>query len=180
MSMTVVCPSCARKLNVPDNLMEELVKCPICGQNFKVESEPAAPIPELQPLADQPIPEPALGPKEPREKTEPRKERREKDEDDPSWEFTPRQRRDLEPHRGTLILVLGILSICISCFGLILGPIAWIMGAKDLKAIRAGRMDPMGEGTTKAGYVCGIVGTCLQAVIWLGCCGINGMQALIH
>jgi uncharacterized Zn finger protein (UPF0148 family) len=173
MAMTVVCPSCARKLNVPDNLMGELVKCPICGQNFKVETEPAAAVPEVpevQPLQPQTSPPPKREPIEPKEK----------DEDPATWDFAPRRRRDLEPHRGTLILVLGILSICISCVGLILGPIAWVMGAADLKAIRAGRMDPTGEGTTKAGYVCGIVGTCLQLVGLLACCGINGLQAFLR
>ena len=170
MAMTVVCPSCARKLNVPDNLMGELVKCPICGQNFRVETEAAAPVPEVQPLQPQTSSLPRREPVAPKEK----------DDDPAAWDFTPVRRRDLEPHRGTLILVLGILSICVTCVGLILGPIAWIMGAADLKAIRAGRMDPMGQGTTKAGYICGIVGTCLQVVYLLACCGINGLQAIIH
>ena len=110
MAMTVVCPSCARKLNVPDNLIGELVKCPVCGQNFKVEEEPASAAPEVQVVQTAAEPPPP--------KIE-RKERRDKEEDDPTWEYSPRMRRDLEPHRGTLILVLGILSICMSvtCFG---------------------------------------------------------------
>ena len=170
MAMTVVCPSCARKLNVPDNLIGELVKCPICGQNFKVETEPAAAAPEVRPLQSQPSPPPQREPVEPKEK----------DEDPATWEFASHRRRDLEPHRGTLILVLGILSICVSCFGIIPGPIAWVMGAADLKAIRAGRMDPTGEGTTKAGYVCGIIGTCLQVLGWISCCGFNGLGALLR
>jgi len=36
----------------------------------------------------------------------------------------------LKPHRGVLILVLGILGI-VCCF--ILGIIAWVMGNNDLK-----------------------------------------------
>lgn len=73
----------------------------------------------------------------------------------------------MQPHRGTLILVLGILGIvlCPIC-----GIIAWVMGNGDLKAIAAGQMDPTGEGLTKAGKICGIVATILMIVgviIWV-------------
>src|SRR5207244_11629515 len=37
--------------------------------------------------------------------------------------------------------------------------------------IRAGRMDPEGEGTTNGGRICGIIGTFLNLVIPV-CCGI--------
>ena len=61
----------------------------------------------------------------------------------------------MQPHRGTLILVLGLLSL-LGCapFGIA----AWIMGRGDLKAMDAGRMDPAGCDHTKAGFVCGIIG----------------------
>ena len=62
----------------------------------------------------------------------------------------------MQPHRGTLILVLGILSLVLC------GPIgiaAWIMGNTDLKEIDAGRMDPAGRGNTHAGRICGMIGT---------------------
>lgn len=68
----------------------------------------------------------------------------------------------MKPHRGTLILVLGILSLV--CCGFITGIAAWIMGNADLKAMEAGQMDPAGAGTTKAGKICGIIGTILSAV----------------
>ena len=45
------------------------------------------------------------------------------------------------------------------------------MGSNDLKEIRAGRMDPEGEGTTNGGRICGIIGTFLNLVIPV-CCGI--------
>jgi len=66
----------------------------------------------------------------------------------------------LKPHRGVLILVLGILGI-VCCF--ILGIIAWVMGNNDLKEIAAGRMDPSGQGLTQAGKICGIVGV----ILWI-------------
>ena len=61
---------------------------------------------------------------------------------------------NLEPHRGTLILVLGILSLMCGFFT---GIPAWIMGRNDLRKIKAGLMEPEGEGSTKGGMICGII-----------------------
>ena len=61
------------------------------------------------------------------------------------------------------MLVLGILGI-VFCF--ILGIIAWVMGNTDLSAMRAGTMDPSGEGLTQAGRICGIISVVL-GVLWL-------------
>lgn len=74
-------------------------------------------------------------------------------------EAQPVSQQPLAPHRGVLILVLGILSI-VCCF--ICGIIAWVLANGDLKEMAAGRMDPSGEGMTKAGKICGIVGIALQ------------------
>ncbi|NIP27418.1 MAG: hypothetical protein GWN67_03360 [Phycisphaerae bacterium] len=71
----------------------------------------------------------------------------------------PQTQQPLAPHRGTMILVFGILSI-VCC--LIFGIVAWVMASKDLKEMAAGRMDPSGQGITKAGMICGIVGIALQ------------------
>jgi hypothetical protein len=65
----------------------------------------------------------------------------------------------MKPHRGTLILVFGILSLVVSCFPL--GIAAWIMGNGDLKQMDAGTMDPSGRSNTNAGRICGIIGTVL-------------------
>ena len=64
----------------------------------------------------------------------------------------------LSPHRGGIILALGILGI-VCCF--ICGIIAWVMGSNDLREMAAGRMDPSGEGLTQAGKICGIVSVVL-------------------
>jgi predicted Zn finger-like uncharacterized protein len=103
-------------------------------------------------------------------------------EDERPWEREDRYavRRDCEPHRGTLILVLGILSIVLGWTGLIIvslpmGLAAWIMGHRDLNKINARAMDPEGRGTTQAGYVCGIVGTILSGLITLCCVGYIGL-----
>jgi len=67
----------------------------------------------------------------------------------------------MEPHRGVLVLVLGILSIVICG---ILGPVAWIMGKGDIRKIDQGQMDPTGRGLTMGGMICGIIGTILLSL----------------
>lgn len=98
-------------------------------------------------------------------------------EDDRPWEQSQQfpRRRDAEPHRGTLILVLGIISIVVSAIGgcvyglggvigLPLGIAAWVMGHRDLHKMRQNLMDREGEGLTQAGWICGIIGTIFSAV----------------
>jgi hypothetical protein len=67
----------------------------------------------------------------------------------------------MKPHRGTLILVLGILSLVICGF---LGIPAWIMGNSDLAQMQAGQMDPSGRSLTNAGRICGMIATILLIV----------------
>ncbi|MDT8300278.1 MAG: DUF4190 domain-containing protein [Sedimentisphaerales bacterium] len=69
--------------------------------------------------------------------------------------------QSVAPHRGVLILVLGILGI-VCCF--ICGIVAWVMGNNDMREIDAGRMDPTGRGLTQAGKICGMVGVILSIV----------------
>lgn len=72
----------------------------------------------------------------------------------------------MKPHRGTLILVFGILGIvCCVAFGIA----AWVMGNGDLKEMAEGRMDPAGQSTTQAGKICGMIGVGLAivgAIVW--------------
>jgi len=70
--------------------------------------------------------------------------------------------RYYKPHRGGLVLTFGILGFV--CCGF-LGIAAWIMGSADLKEIRAGRMDPSGQGLTQAGMILGIITTILM-ILW--------------
>jgi len=79
----------------------------------------------------------------------------------------------LEPHRGGLILAMGITAVILSCCYVPFGVVPWVMGARDLARMRAGEMDPAGRSLTQAGQVCGIVGTAasalnllLTAVLW--------------
>ena len=67
----------------------------------------------------------------------------------------------MKPHRGTLVLILGILGLVICAP---LGIAAWVMGASDLKEMDAGTMDPSGRDITQAGKICGIIGTILLII----------------
>lgn len=44
------------------------------------------------------------------------------------------------------------------------------MGNNDLREMRAGRMDPEGEGQTNAGRICGMVSTIIAACLLLLYC----------
>lgn len=81
----------------------------------------------------------------------------------------------MKPHRGTLILVLGILGlvVCGPC-----GIAAWIMGNGDLKEIDAGAMDPSGRSTTNAGRICGIIATILTILAVLALIAIFALGLL--
>lgn len=70
----------------------------------------------------------------------------------------PQPQSFVAPHRGVLILVLGILSLTV-CAPLGIAP--WIMGSGDLKKMKAGVMDPEGKGLTTGGMICGIVSSIL-------------------
>jgi hypothetical protein len=66
--------------------------------------------------------------------------------------------------KGTTILVLGILSLIIC--GLILGPIAWVMGNNAKREMEA---QPgvvwTNAGSVNAGRICGMIATILYAVV---------------
>jgi hypothetical protein len=70
--------------------------------------------------------------------------------------------QNLAPHRGTAVLVLGILGLAVC---LICGIIAWVMGKNDLAEMDAGRMDPTGRGLTNAGKICGMISVILTIVV---------------
>jgi hypothetical protein len=154
MTILVNCPSCRQTVQVPDNLIDQFVRCPACEATFTAARQMALPDPITV--------EYDAGPGTIRQPSPPSQP--------PAPPVRP---TTVRPHRGVAILVLGILSIVLICgIGLILGPIAWIMGTNDLREIREGRMDPTGEGMTAAGRICGIVGTCLHGV-GLCCCTPN-------
>ena len=69
-----------------------------------------------------------------------------------------KSRRRARPHRGGIILTLGIVGF-LTGLGIILGPTAWIMGKNDLNLMRRGQMDSSGRDMTQIGYTLGIITT---------------------
>jgi predicted Zn finger-like uncharacterized protein len=202
MAEIVNCPQCERKLRVPEELLGKKVKCPTCQSTFTASaagSEPAG-------VAAPPPPreEPAPRPRSPEEdfQFEDRPSRRpppRRDEEDDDRDDRPsRRRRDedddglirrrVAPHRGGLILTFGILSLALGFFicGLFLpgfGIPAWIMGNKDIREMRAGRMDREGESMTNIGRILGMVAcglSVLGIVCGVGFLVIRGIAGATH
>ena len=72
-----------------------------------------------------------------------------------------------QPHRGAMILTFGILSFFVCQ---IFGIVAWVMANGDLQEMKSGRMDPEGEGLTKAGKIISIVSLALTVAALLLYC----------
>jgi predicted Zn finger-like uncharacterized protein len=247
MATIVDCPSCNRKLRVPDELLGKKVKCPTCSGTFDAVAAPvsspsassagsvepqfslgekSAPV-SSDPISPAPpgssLPSESSGIPEPEQETllhDPSKsataedlepcpycgekiakdatrctfcgeELDEEDKGDRPWDqgYRPYRdvRRDSEPHRGTLILTLGIVSIVtawlLGPIGLVVGIITWFMGQRDLKKMKANVMDPQGLGSTQAGWICGIIGTAFGSLTTLCCVGymvmVFGMMASV-
>jgi predicted Zn finger-like uncharacterized protein len=169
MPIQITCPSCSRQLRVPDNLIGQYVKCPSCEKTFTASVEESAPPKESyqEERSSREREDDAYRPAEPPPRPRPPRPDRDDDDDDFDRGRPSRRRRDFAPHRGTLILVLGILSL--TGAGILTGIPAWIMGNHDLAEIRAGRMDPEGESNTNIGRILGMVSTIMGLV---GCvCG---------
>src|SRR5262249_47913396 len=130
MANVVTCPSCNRSLRVPDDLVGTRVQCPSCKQTFTANVSSGA--------TDRPS------------------ARRPRDDDDDEGE-QPSRFRNLAPHRGDTIQLLGILSFFLAPH--VMGPIAWIMGRGDLREMDEGRMDPAGRQATQTGKTCGMIAT---------------------
>lgn len=158
MAFTIECPQCQRRLNVPETLQGRRVKCPSCATEFEAV-ETVLPATESEAVSPQrapaPPPQPAGNPF---------------DYDAPQ----AHPQRDLfsnadtvRPHRGAVILTLGILGLCLACCplaGWILGGCAMGMGSADLYEMARGRMDRSGRGMTQAGKICGTIGVVLATV----------------
>ncbi len=97
-------------------------------------------------------------------------------DDSRRYDDTRRSNFNKAPHRGTTILVLGLLGILVC--GFIAFP-AYTMGKADLEEMKAGRMDPSGEGLTRAGYILGIVGMVIIVLNILLFCGMFGLMGVV-
>ncbi|HXJ56762.1 MAG TPA: LapA family protein [Verrucomicrobiae bacterium] len=83
----------------------------------------------------------------------------------------------MKPHRGVLILVLGILSFVLC--GIFTAIPAWVMGSADLKEMDAGTMDPAGRGMTGAGRILGII-ICIFFAVGVVLAVLFGLLGFFH
>lgn len=195
MAVERVCLRCGTTTPVPEVLRDGPFRCPSCGvlvgpDGKALETEAAKPTTAAavpRPSAAPPPPEheglhpcPHCGEEIATDATrchfcgeDPRR---------PPQRPTHQQvRRDVAPHRGSFILVLGIISLIAGSTGMCapigaaLGIWAWIIGKKDLQRIRKHELDPQGEGTTNAGRITGIVGAAIGTIMTLVFCLIYGL-----
>ncbi len=181
MNEIIACPSCQRRVTIPSEFFGKQVQCPQCKATFLAEDPAADAYQPGKPLGfAQPLPPPeSLDRWDEPPRSVPRSgyQRGGRRFDDDDYDDIG-LRRPTMPHRGAAVLTLGILSIVIC--GPILGPIAWVMGHADLKQIRAGYMDPTGEGMTQAGMIIGMVMTILSSVVLALYCFLMMIAGAAH
>jgi hypothetical protein len=89
-------------------------------------------------------------------------------------QYPPPYRAYAKPHRGGMLLAFGICSFAVC---VIFGIIAFFMAKTDLAEMKAGVMDPSGEGLTKAGYYLGMASMIFTALIIVLYIGIFAVMA---
>ena len=142
MSIEISCPGCSRLLRVAVEHAGKQTRCPACDSVFAIPLTGSAEgVPSQQ--SDNPFAvsaTSALG----------------------EGAAAAADHENLLPHRGNLVLVMGILSWFICP---VFGFVACYVGSQDLKLIRAGQMDPSGLGLTQAGYWLGMVSVVLHLLM---------------
>jgi hypothetical protein len=68
-----------------------------------------------------------------------------------------------KPHRGLLILILGILGFFVFPCAII----AWVLGNSDLREMDACRMDQSGRSETQTGKTLGMIAVAIAACFFL-------------
>jgi hypothetical protein len=181
MSISLNCPQCSGKLRVADNLAGKKIKCPKCSAIFPaspVEQSAAVTTKAPSPPASQGIMSTADSVEELKE-VEELEEVEELQEVDEDLQETPRARRrrirrdpaddtisTLIPYKNGRALAayyFGVFSL-IPCLGLLLGPVAFVLGILGLRYVRA---NPTAKGTGHA-----IAGIVLGSLTTLGNWGI--------
>jgi DNA-directed RNA polymerase subunit RPC12/RpoP len=182
MTIEFNCHVCGKLLRTSDDKAGRTAKCPGCGEGLLVpqsetdvddyEDDDVGDS-EMDDYDDVPVPPPRSGPTKPcpmcGEKISAAAARCRFCGEEIDGGYS-RSNDHLQPHRGAMILTFGILSLFICQ---IFGIVAWVLANNDLQEIEAGRMDPEGEGLTKAGKIIGIVSLSLTAaMILLYCVGV--------
>jgi len=197
MKTIVSCPECRRDLQVPDELLGRSVQCPDCKHPFVAQSLDA-PIPitsvSKAPAAAPPTAIPAAVPAAREEPPRPTGRRR-RDEDDGDDDLDDlrigRRGRGGAPDRGGVILALGIVSLSLSFFSfllyilpiwlipLVVGIFGWVLGQRDLRAMREGTMDSSNHVMTLVGMILSIVGVGVSVCVGLFSCGMIGFIGIM-
>jgi hypothetical protein len=201
MKTIVSCPECRRDLQVPDELLGRSVQCPDCKHPFVAQSLDA-PIPVTSvskvPAPAPPAAIPAVAPPamptgrdEPSRQAESRRRDEDERDDDLDELRVGRRMHGGAPDRGGVILALGIVSLVLAFFSfmlyilpiwlipLVVGVFGWILGQRDLRAMREGRMDSSNHVMTLVGMILSIVGVGISACIAILGCGVAAFIALM-
>ena len=166
MAIEFKCQNCQKTLRVADEFAGKKARCPNCQTILLVESdtETVEPIAVKPPVASAPQP-PAYGQTGTPSASPFATGNPYSSPAQASQYRTPTRRHSRgEPHRGGLVLGLGIgAMVCCPPVGIF--PL--IIGLRDLKAMEKGRMDNEGHGLTLAGTIMGGIMTALAALILL-------------
>jgi hypothetical protein len=155
MAEVTQCPECQRKLNVPEAQVGQTVECPVCQTHFtaSVLAPPRPPAPPIV-LREPPPRSDDRG----RDSERRPYERRLFDERGLGRHGDPDPFREVRPHRGGVILVLGLAGLLL-CFTVLggwgFGGAALSMANGDIAQMDRGRVDDAGRGLTQAGRVLG-------------------------
>ena len=171
MPIEMRCAGCGQTLRVADEHAGKKARCPACGTIAEVPSAPGAEPISL--VSDNPF----AADSQTAPEANPFAERPEIERNPYASPSAPMISRTQigRPHRGGLILTFGVVGV-FCCMPL--GVAAWVMGASDLKEIRAGRMDPSGENLTQVGMVLGIVSVGLAVLGFFANFGLVALRAI--
>jgi hypothetical protein len=161
------CPSCGRRLRVAEEVPGVSFQCPTCGTTFAPNAEQGTevrPVARRCPYCYESVADVALWCRHCGEALH---------EERPPWEYRGAVRRDAEPHRGNIVLPLGIVGLIaallpppFTLLGLVLSITAWVMAQRDLQRMTMGEMDSRGREPTVTGLLCGRIGTVIGG-LWL-------------
>jgi hypothetical protein len=191
MNAIVSCPKCRRALHVPEDFFGQSVQCSDCKHVFEAKPPEGAiqvssPAPRSEPA---PLPEPDQSTERPHRRSD--RDYDEADRDDETDLDIQRLRGPLAPDRGGIILALGIVSLVLSFFSFVLyivpiwiiplacGIVGWILGHRDLRAMKQGKMDSSNQVMSLVGMILSIVGVAVSVCVGLFSCAMLGFIGIM-